>query len=53
MFYVGEGHGWRKAENIKRSLRLELNFYGILFDFIPDEIEELTLDNRENIRLKN
>ena len=25
--FEGEGHGWRKAENIKRALEEELAFY--------------------------
>ena len=46
---IGEGHGWRKAENIKKSLKLEINFYGLLFNFVPNEIEEIIVDNKENI----
>jgi dipeptidyl aminopeptidase/acylaminoacyl peptidase len=31
--FEGEQHGFRKAENIKRSLEEELLFYGRIFDF--------------------
>jgi dipeptidyl aminopeptidase/acylaminoacyl peptidase len=31
--FEGEGHGFRKAENIERSLEAELNFYSRVFDF--------------------
>ncbi len=30
-----EQHGFRRAENIKRSLEAELNFYGRIFSFSP------------------
>ena len=34
--FEGEGHGFRKAENIKRSLDAELYFYARIFDFDAD-----------------
>jgi len=34
--FEGEQHGFRKAENIVRSLELELAFYGQVFGFTPD-----------------
>src|SRR5262249_20097735 len=38
--FEGEQHGFRKAENIKRSLEGELYFYGRIFGFEPaDAIE--------------
>lgn len=51
MLPVGEGHGWRKAENIKRALRLELSFYGAVFGFSPEpeEVEEVPFENVERI----
>jgi dipeptidyl aminopeptidase/acylaminoacyl peptidase len=37
--FEGEQHGFRRAENIKRSLEAELYFYGRIFGFTPaDEI---------------
>jgi dipeptidyl aminopeptidase/acylaminoacyl peptidase len=33
--YEGEGHGFRKAENIKRTAEAELYFYGRIFGFTP------------------
>jgi dipeptidyl aminopeptidase/acylaminoacyl peptidase len=44
--FEGEQHGFRKAENIKRSLDLELYFYGRIFGFIPaDDIEPISITN--------
>jgi dipeptidyl aminopeptidase/acylaminoacyl peptidase len=34
--FDGEQHGFRKAENIVRSLESELAFYGRVFGFTPD-----------------
>jgi dipeptidyl aminopeptidase/acylaminoacyl peptidase len=33
--YEGEGHGFRRAENIQRTLEAELDFYGRVFGFTP------------------
>ena len=33
--FEGEQHGFRKAENIVRSLEAELYFYGKVFGFEP------------------
>jgi len=33
--YEGEGHGFRQAANVIRSLETELAFYGIVFGFTP------------------
>ena len=33
--YEGEGHGFRKAENVINSLETELEFYGKVFGFTP------------------
>jgi dipeptidyl aminopeptidase/acylaminoacyl peptidase len=42
--YEGEQHGFRKAENIKRSLDAELYFYGWVFGFTPaDDIEPVEI----------
>jgi dipeptidyl aminopeptidase/acylaminoacyl peptidase len=34
--FEGEQHGFRRAENIVRSLTAELYFYGRVFGFAPD-----------------
>jgi dipeptidyl aminopeptidase/acylaminoacyl peptidase len=33
--FAGEGHGFRKAENIERAAEAELSFYGWVFGFVP------------------
>lgn len=44
--FEGEGHGFRKAENVKRALEAELYFYGRVFGFKPaDEIEPVPIAN--------
>ena len=44
--FPGEQHGFRRAENIKRTLEGELYFYGRVFGFEPaDEIEPVPIDN--------
>jgi len=44
--FEGEQHGFRKAENIVRSLEAELYFYGAVFGFTPaDAIEPVPIDN--------
>jgi len=44
--FEGEQHGFRKAENIVRSLEAELYFYGAVFGFQPaDRIEPVEIDN--------
>ena len=44
--FEGEDHGFRKAENIKRSLDAELYFYGHVFQFEPaDDIEPIRIEN--------
>lgn len=46
VLYEGEQHGFRKAENIKRSLDGEFYFYSRVFRFYPaDEIVPVTIDN--------
>lgn len=35
LFYEGEQHGFRRAENIQRTLEAELSFYGQIFGFKP------------------
>ncbi len=44
--FEGEGHGFRRAENIRRSLEGELDFYGQVFGFTPDgDIEAIEIAN--------
>ena len=44
--FDGEQHGFRSAKNIKRSLDLELFFYGKIFRFKPyDYIEPIEIRN--------
>jgi dipeptidyl aminopeptidase/acylaminoacyl peptidase len=38
--FPGEGHGFRKAETIRRTLELELDFYGRVFGFTPPGLSE-------------
>jgi dipeptidyl aminopeptidase/acylaminoacyl peptidase len=38
--FEGEGHGFRRAETIRRVLELELGFYGRLFGFEPPGLSE-------------
>ncbi|HEY9712497.1 MAG TPA: prolyl oligopeptidase family serine peptidase, partial [Chroococcales cyanobacterium] len=46
--YPGEQHGFRKAENIKRTLEAEFYFYSRIFGFEPaDETEPVQIDNLE------
>jgi len=44
--YEGEQHGFRKAENIKRSLDAELYFYSKIFGFeLAEPIEPVEIEN--------
>ena len=44
--FEGEQHGFRKAENIVRSLEAELYFYGRVFGFAPaDPIMAVEIKN--------
>jgi dipeptidyl aminopeptidase/acylaminoacyl peptidase len=44
--FPGEQHGFRRAENIRRSLEAELFFYGRIFGFTPaDAIEPVPIEN--------
>jgi dipeptidyl aminopeptidase/acylaminoacyl peptidase len=38
--FAGEGHGFRKAETLKRVLELELDFYGRVFGFTVPDVSE-------------
>jgi len=44
--YEGEQHGFRKAENIKRTIEGEFYFYAKIFGYKPaDNIEEVHIEN--------
>ena len=44
--FEGEGHGFRSAETIRRTLEAELSFYASVFGFEPaDDIEPLKMEN--------
>jgi dipeptidyl aminopeptidase/acylaminoacyl peptidase len=44
--FPGEQHGFRRAENIIRSLEAEFYFYARVFDFTPaDQIEPVKIEN--------
>ena len=46
LLFEGEQHGFRKAENIKRSLEAEFYFYSKIFGFEPaDQIEPVQIEN--------
>jgi dipeptidyl aminopeptidase/acylaminoacyl peptidase len=38
--FEGEGHGFRRADTIRRTLELELGFYGKIFGFDPPGLSE-------------
>ena len=45
LLFEGEGHGFRRAENIRRSLEAELSFYGQVFGFTPaDDLPPLNVE---------
>jgi dipeptidyl aminopeptidase/acylaminoacyl peptidase len=44
--FAEEGHGFRKAETLRRVLELELDFYGRIFGFVaPDLSERVSIAN--------
>ena len=44
--FEGEQHGFRRSENIRRSLEAELYFYGKVFGFVPaDRVEPVMIEN--------
>jgi dipeptidyl aminopeptidase/acylaminoacyl peptidase len=46
IYFAGEGHGFRKAENIKRMFDAELYFYSRVFRFeLPDPVEPVQIAN--------
>jgi dipeptidyl aminopeptidase/acylaminoacyl peptidase len=46
LLFEDEGHGFRRASNIKRALEAELYFYGRLFGFTPaDPVAPIPIDH--------
>jgi dipeptidyl aminopeptidase/acylaminoacyl peptidase len=46
--FPGEGHGFRKAENIERARAAELYFYSRVFDFEPaDDLEPVEIAHED------
>jgi dipeptidyl aminopeptidase/acylaminoacyl peptidase len=46
LLFKGEQHGFRKAENIKRSYEAELYFYSRIFKFdLAEDIEPVQIEN--------
>jgi dipeptidyl aminopeptidase/acylaminoacyl peptidase len=44
--FPNEGHGFRRAENIRASIEAELSFYGQVFGFTPaDQVPHLHVEN--------
>ncbi|MHB1957262.1 MAG: prolyl oligopeptidase family serine peptidase, partial [Sulfobacillus sp.] len=44
--FAGEGHGFRRAENIKKTLDSELYFYSKIFGFaLAEDIDPVQIDN--------
>ena len=45
LLFPGEGHGFRQAENIRRSLEAELSFYAQVFGFrLADAFDPVTVE---------
>jgi dipeptidyl aminopeptidase/acylaminoacyl peptidase len=50
--YEGEQHGFRKAENVKRTSEAELYFYGRVLGFAPaDDLDPVTIENEDRLAL--
>lgn len=51
--YEDEGHGFRKAENIRRMYELELWFYGRVLGFEPNEkVNPVKIDNEDKLAIR-
>lgn len=49
--FEGEGHGFRKAESLRRTYEAELSFLGQIFGFEPaDELDRIRVENLEPAR---
>ncbi len=54
LLYEGEGHGFRKAENIKRSLEAQLYFFSKILKFpLGEEIDPVHIENLDPSNLAN
>jgi dipeptidyl aminopeptidase/acylaminoacyl peptidase len=47
--FSGEGHGFRKAENIKYALDAELAFYSRIFNLNRDDDISITIENMDRL----
>jgi dipeptidyl aminopeptidase/acylaminoacyl peptidase len=48
--FAGEGHGFRKAENVRRALEAHLSFLAQVFGFqLADEVEPLQIQYLEHV----
>jgi dipeptidyl aminopeptidase/acylaminoacyl peptidase len=48
--FAGEGHGFRKAENVKRASEAHLSFLGRVSGFEPaDELEPIEIENLDSV----
>jgi len=50
--FKGEQHGFRKAENIRRSTDGEFGFFSKIFGITADHIPTVQLENENNIPIK-
>ncbi len=49
--FAGEGHGFRRAESLRRTFEAELSFLGQVFGFEPaDDLEPVHVENLEPAR---
>ena len=49
IMFEGEGHGFRRAENIRRSLEAQQYFLGRLFGFTPaDDVAPVEIENLDD-----
>ncbi len=49
--FEGEGHGFRKAESVKRATEAHLSFLGQVFGFEPaGKLEPIRIENLEAVR---
>jgi dipeptidyl aminopeptidase/acylaminoacyl peptidase len=48
--FAGEGHGFRKAENVKRAYAAHLSFLAQVFGFeLADDVESIEIENLERV----
>jgi dipeptidyl aminopeptidase/acylaminoacyl peptidase len=49
--FAGEGHGFRRAETIRRALEGELYFYAQVFGFpLAEPVEPVVIENLEHLK---